>query len=245
MAGFLYYLPGVEMLTLEQARQRGFSYAMEGRDIHARQVARGPEGQGQGVVFADPDRVPQGRIGFYPERQTWRRIPQSDGWIGLDKEQPPEPKDLARAKQLSGHWVELADGRQWLAPVARGQADVEGDLQWYCALPREITVSDEGAWTRGEVLPRYAELWQRALAFWDVFRAELMEDDTQPAAGDDDQLNDLSLFALSLNYTIGKAELRLLGLFDLAARSRVLAALVDWPTMEAWLKKKHPVTGGG
>jgi len=241
MAGFVYYLPDQETLTLEAARTGGFAYALEGPEIHARGVARGPDKSGAGVIFGDPERVEQGRIGFWPDRQRWRKYPGRAGvYVGLDRERPPKPQDLARRDQLSGHLVELADGQKWLAPIARGQVADQADDSpaWYCALPAEITVDDDGLWTAGDVLPRYAELWRRALAFWDYWSAEIRGEQAD-TDWTEAQLSDLALLALGTNYVIGKAELRLLGLFDPAARMRVLSALVDWPTLRTWLKKKR------
>lgn len=246
MAGFLYYLPGQETLTLDAARSSGWAYALEGPEIFARGVARGPEGGERGIVFADPKRVEQGRIGYYPDRQTWRAYPGRPGvFAGFDREQPPEPADLARETQLDGHLVKLADGREWLAPCARGQTDDDHAPQWYCALPGEITVNDDGRWIRGDVLPQYAELWRRAQVFWDEFAAAVLGGEKPTEEMSDEQLSDLALYCLSLNYVIGKAELRHLKLFDVEARSRVLGALVDWPTLRDWLKKKRQAAADG
>ena len=92
MAGCVYYLPDQESLTLDEARSSGWAYALEGPEILARGVARGPDGAGRGLVLADPKRVEPGRIGYYGDRQTWRSYPGRPGvFVGLDRERPPTP----------------------------------------------------------------------------------------------------------------------------------------------------------
>ena len=54
-------------------------------------------------------------------------------------------------------------------------------------------------------------------------------------------VNDAALLALATNYRVGKAEVVLLGLFDDRATVEILKALIDWPTISAWLKKKGPI----
>ena len=189
-------------------------------------------------------------------------------WVGHDKENPPAPADLVRAELLPGHEVKLADGHHYTIPVARGiAAGDNGELSgWYHALPRSVDLDDAGQWTYGDVLPRYRWLWELALGWFDVwweafFRVEEsetdgeQEDDSQgPAArgeGRDSEktlalkLYDLSELAtaatavLAANYRVGKTEVVMLGLFDGEGPMReILGALIDWPFVVSWFKKK-------
>jgi len=245
MAGLLYFLPGRDRsIKLPDVKAAGLDYAFEDRCTPAG-VERGPDGE-RGVIVADDERIEAHRIGYYPDKQTWRRIPGLDAWVGMYTDDPPEPTDLIRQRALPGHWVRLGDGHDWLIPVARAAAEQDSTLVWYQALPQATTIDEEGRWIQGGVLPAYQRLWDIAMRWWDaVVAAETIEESETSAKIelDFEEINDGALLALATNYRVGKAEVALLGLFDDQCVREILAALIDMPTIQAWLKKKAAAAG--
>jgi len=245
MAGLLYFVPERDRtITLDQVRELGLGYAFERRVVGSN--ATGAIDGRNGVVLADPTRVEGHRIRYLPDRQTWRKIPglQGEAWVGCytGGVQPP---DVARADQLQGHWVTLGDDQQWLAPVARALTEQDDDLRWHNPLPTATTIDDDGNWVDAGVLPRYRHLWPIATAFWDAWANAESDDDEQEVqvAFDFTGSRDAALAALAANYRIGKAEVASLGLFNQQAVASILQALIDWPAVEGWLRKKREQGG--
>ncbi len=232
MSEFLYYLPGAEA-TAARIEAVGLGYAL-GDGFQQRPVLHGPDANA-GVVLGSKAAGAES-IGYYPNRQTWRRIPQSSAWCGYDTDAPPGPGDLVRPDPLGGHEVELADGRHWLVPVARMVVDDGGSLRYYDRLPRRMHLDDDGAWTAGEPRERYREL------------DAIVESHIQAAIGEAGvegiarlAIDPASAIAvLAVNYRLGPVEADVLGLFDWNGRQamRVLDAACDLPGLER-LKKKR------
>jgi len=243
MAGLLYYLPGRDQVQLDQLAEHGLAYTCE-RDCTHRATDRGPDG-GPGMVFADTSHVPFAQLGYWRDKQEWLKFPghPSGAWVGFGREHRPAPKDLAREEQLPGHEVRLADGQEWLVPVARGFTENDGELRWYIALPQKTTIDAEGNWMQGDVVACYARLWEIATTWWDTFHVETTPEGVTirfDFAGS----NDAAALVLAANYRLAKVEIALLGLFNARSPATVLNALVDWPTMETWLKKKQATPAG-
>jgi hypothetical protein len=262
MAGFLYYIPDGtrEKVTLAALREAGLGYAFE-RNPTPAMVSRGPDGRA-GCVLADPQRVPAGEIGYYPDRQTWRQA--AGYWVGMLSSSPPGPKDLARVKMLADRaWpVQLADDREWLIPVARAIHEEEsGRLIHYPSLPHCVGVNEDGRWAVRGVKPAFRKLWDVAVRYWDSRwgaqtvsagtdeSGEARAEDPADENGDGARLSvafdfvglfDAALLALATNYRVGPHEVDLLGLFDTDSARRIMDAVVDWPFLEEWFKKKAP-----
>jgi len=243
MPGFLYYIPGLQAgLSLEAARAAGLAYALDG-PIGSVGVRGGPDG-GDGVLVALAKSAAAEELSYHPDRQTWRKIPACDAWVGLSTTHYPLSTDLARGKQLAGHEVVLGDDRPWLVPVARGWVEQDGDLRWYHNLPQRSVLADDGRWSEGDVLPRYAPLWELAMRFEDARRAAVTLIDA-PAGGavrvqfDFDGLHQAAVRCLQENYRIGPAEAALLGLLTADISREILEALIDLPTRLDWFKKKQ------
>ena len=242
MPGFLYYIPGGKAgLTLDEARTAGLAYALDG-PISTVGVHGGPDG-GDGVLIALANSVAAEELSYRGAAQTWRKIPACDAWAGLSTLHCPLSIDLARAKQLAGHEVLLGDHRPWLVPVARGWIEQDGDLRWYQNLPQRSVLGDDGRWSEGDVLPRYAPLWDLAMRFEDARRAAVAAE--IPAGGDAvrlqfdfDGLHQAAVQVLQTNYRIGPAEAALLGLLTADISCGILEALIDLPTRVAWFAKK-------
>ncbi len=240
MAGLLYYVPNRQSAQLSDLPELDLAHAFEKNCSPRGVINNGPDG-GAGVILADSTRVPN--IGHYRDRQEWIRIPgnPAGAWVGRYTDSPVEPKDLQRDEMLSGHEVRLADGRDWLVPIARAWGEFEGEVGWCKRLPQKTTLDEDGNWTTGEVVERYAEIWSTVCQFWDA----LLDGDSEDAESEDagqgaakiqfdfPGIRDAALQILTVNYRLGKAEVALLGLFESGTSDNVLMATIDWPGFEA------------
>jgi len=225
MPGFLYYLPGeARKLTREELDEVGLTYAFD-RNPTSNGCRAGPGGK-SGMVLASGDT----KVGYYPDQQTWKRIPgnKADAWVGIYADSPPGPDDLARDKQLDGHLVELSDGHKWLIPKARQWIEEDGELRWQHTLPQRLARNEQGHWVPCGPVDKYARLAE-IVNLWGPSQ-ELSYDDAISCGLD----------ILRANYTgLGFDEVELLSLFDTDCLRVILGALMDQPTWEDRLKKKQ------
>ena len=239
----LYYLPAVHQVTRERIEAAGLGYAFEARPVSV-PVVRGPlEGSG-GVILCDPKAPHAERLGYYCDEQTWRKVPGAKSHtehghvcVGMWNDARPNVETLARQSLLPGTQLELADGRTWLAPRAIQWADSEPPYPIQ-TLPRSLGVSDDGEWVQGEILPRFARLWEIAEAWHALLAARV---DPEGGVAVEIEVNDLYDWAaecLTANYRIGKAEIDMLGLFTHAHAQRILSCLLDESGLAAILQKK-------
>lgn len=257
MAGFIYYVPERTQVDAADAERLGLGYALA--KVRARACDGGPDKR-RGCIAAEPDRVPTAQHGYYPDRQTWRKIPGGDCWVGYETASPPGPEDLLRADHLTkSHPVKLADGRTWQAPIARSFAELDDQLVAYAALPQTSDLDEEGRWTTAAVVARYAPLWELACDYYDHVVAGLAaldqsrrppgsEDDDEPQAVtvqfDFARLHEAAVEALSANYLLGPAECAALGLFTRDHARSVLEAAIDLPGLVALQKKSTAAVAG-
>ncbi len=246
MNSLVYYFPGRgENLTPKDVWAAGLGYAFDkGQFAQIRGVMRGPD-DGKGVAITSAG----DRIGYYPDQQKWLKIPGSDVWVGTWTDRAILPEELIRERSLDGHWVELGDGQQWCCPAAIARSEIDERLVWQCSLPEATTLDEEGNWARSGVLPRFAEFWRVAEAFWNEFLPGSSSDE-ENAGGtpepDAEQeitftfasLNEAAVTCLATNYRLSRAEVALLGLFNEQCTREIMLAAIDWPTAAAWLKKK-------
>jgi hypothetical protein len=204
---------------------------------HQQQVLRGPDQQA-GTLICAADRLDAGRLKYRREEQYWHLVEAAGRpayWIGTINGEEPAPEDLARNKRIPGHLVELADGRNWLCPVARGQAAQDGRMVWYHTLPRTIVLDAESdrQWTEGPVVPRYARLWQLAGAYWQARVGSAMPDAAEggEVTFDFQEAAAAAVECLTVNYRLSAVEVSMLALLDTEAPRRILDALIDWPTL--------------
>lgn len=239
MAGLLYFIPGAQpgVAKLPELRKLGLGYAFD-EPAGAAQVTRGPSGQ-PGVIVADKATVPEQQRGYFPDRQRWLAIPGNEHGVqvGLTLAAPPAPAELARPQMLPGHLVKLADGHAWHAPVAR-QIDAEAEqIIGHCVLPMSLGFDAAGQWTATSVQAMYQPLWTIAVTWWNAVIAaeETEEGATVSFAG----LLDSAVTALQANYRVSRAECVLLELLTVQHARGILNALIDYPTILVWLKKKQ------
>lgn len=222
-------------MSLERLQASGLTHQL-GPSLPKRMELRGSTPDGSiGVLCV----LGGEQIGYYPDRQTWRRM--RDGvWCGMWNDSPPTLDELAVVAPLAGHEVQMRDGRRWQVPIAR-----EWSSETSSYVPRVPAALDYDvdaqAWIRGAVEARFIRLWEVSGKRIDSLFGS-GESLTVAAA------TDWALDALAVNYRISHVEASMLRLFDdqgLAALE-VLDACCDVPTMREWLqqqKKTDPAAG--
>lgn len=231
MAGFIYYIPGKgQNITPAQLADYGLSYVSEVGLIRGG-CLRGPDG-GQGVIVAESGfKHPDGlSFGFYPDVQTWERLPESTAWIGHWTEHRPKPEDLARKKQFPGIAVRTYYGENLIVPTI---LLVDGST----CFPRFIKW-DGKDWGMGDIVEEYRSLWSDALRVFSMLVSSACG--TDPEESDvltPNQLGDFAVKVCALNYRLGPAELIALGFTDAEWRA-VIHAAVDWAGRCEIVKKK-------
>lgn len=258
MAPFLYYVRrmkeagSVDKQDLLSVLQAAGLTAMEGNigRVMKRDVYSGPDG-GAGTVLALPpvglDAKDFPLIGYDKACQQWQEV--GDGvWIGFDKVDVPSPSDMERASMTPGHFVELADGHEWLVPTVRR-------FPSGTTLPSTMSLNEDGQ-IEYHVKAEYQDLYSEAEKVYESFVEKLMELPTEPVSEakvlvsiDDATLYRIGVAALAVNYHLGRHEVNLLALFDTSqSLVQLCLALIDWPTVEATLlaiKKKQDEAQGG
>lgn len=239
MTGFLYYVDGRQRITAAEATAWGLGYAFpDGHVVCSEYSGAGPGGTQGCVIGTDA-----ARLGYWPDRQTWRPLWRSPGetpapplYVGWWTAEPPTPADLVVPEPIPGHLVKLRDGREWLIPLAR---EYSGGA-WHRALPGALTRL-AGQWVSGDIDSRYARLWDISAEFYSqMFGGTLGQDHV--LRFDFAGANDAAATVLGFNYRLGAEEIAALGLFDdqLTAAAAILKALIDFDTFLAWQKKNQP-----
>lgn len=248
MSACLYYVPNeTRSISTQRVAELGLGHAFDRDRWIAREAQHGPGGTA-GVCLMRKGSMDGSKLGYYPDRQSWRVVPHSSAFVGYYTEDRPTPATLVRAQILPGHLVELADGNRYEIPVARQWVELDGAPKWACMLPERTEVDANGAWTPGGVIARHAALWAVAEKWWETIRGAEVTDEggeTIKVAFNFAELNDSALLALATNYHVSRAEVGALGLFDDRCAREVLNALVDWPTLAEWLKKKRAPESDG
>lgn len=244
MSSFLYFMPGrgIDVTDEDIAAATGLAHAFEGRPATS-EVREGPDGE-RGVLLADR-KVEPSRFNYRAESQVWRKLLVSHVWVGMYKDNPPGPEDLAREQQLRGEWVELGDGEQWLVPLARGLSVEDDELVYHVALPSVRTLDDSGEWKQHDVVQRYAPLWDVASQYWDAVTGALAKKKAEDGklTLDFEGETDAAVVALQANYRIGAVEASMLELLNDLTVGKILNATVDFDHATEWLKKKAAASG--
>lgn len=162
MAGFRYFISG-ETRPLDRARVEalGLGYAFTGGIENRSLGPVSPNGL-PGTVFADDTRQGDKAAGYYPDEQTWRKLPRREGrpelWVGYWNDAKPTPADLIRPRTIRGGVdIILADGNAWKIPVVRRFDEVE--QKWRSALTTYVDIDEDGKPIKGDPLEEYAHLW--------------------------------------------------------------------------------------
>ena len=174
----------------------------------------------------DPARKPI-RLTFEKRFQDWHPFEHVKGcelWVGIDREHPPEPADLARKRLVDGYTVE-AGPYSWQIPIIRNP---EGGS----SLPSEWEMEADGRVVeniRGE----YRQLWDGFAGVVDMF---FDPDDPTPAGLfhlPRDEAMAHCLDVLSLNYRFDRYTQNLLHVVDGDNWNAILSSACDLPTFWA------------
>ena len=232
MPALLYFVPGPPRpYSRSDLAARGLAHALESPSFDRRDCLAGPGGQAGVVVSAGLDGV-----AYQPSAQHWEPMAGTPLWVGWDtRGAPPSPDDLARATQLAGTPVCMADGNDWLCPIARAIVEEQNEPRWLCALPQRAALDACGQWQPGGAIARYAALWDTALAWWNARHGARAEGNT--LRFDFPGLIDAAVACLAANYRLSRCEVSALGLLDDQVARRVLDVLVDWDVYTAILAK--------
>lgn len=236
----LYFIQQQGLVTRTDVSRWGLDYAFPTGVVAAPFDASGPGGS-QGCVCGSTDE----RLGYAPDRQTWKRIPSPllnnspPVWVGHWNDLLPGPQELRVATRgfTPGRALRLCDDREWVIPLARAW-DQEQEIG-FRSLPAALELNEAGEWSSGEVFPHHRRLWELACDYWDAM--------TGKSAGADSavrfayhQLQSSAVEVLGSNYRVRATEVALLKLFDDRAQvaQQIMEALVDLPTVRDWLQKK-------
>lgn len=222
MAGLLYFLPS------ETDTKEALGGIAKGCQVESGRANSGPGGSPGAVVFLSfPTSPREGRplVGYYPKKQTWHSAGSPGVFVGYETDNPPNPEDLARPEMIDGHFVRLADGKDWLVPTAR--IFPQGSR-----LPKALILGPGGELI-SESLPRYASISRQADRVWAEFERSI--DGNDPAESEkpltvQDQF-DIAIEALSINYRLSKWEASALRLLTTDNVVKIIQALIDVPTL--------------
>jgi hypothetical protein len=225
MRSFLYYLPGAAGGGSGNLAALGLADRLAGPGLSTRGVLGGPDG-GNGSIVGIVAVGRETEVGYFPDRQTWVKPAGKDYWLGWEEASPPTPGDLARPSQLPGHPVTLADGQEWVVPIAR-------------LLPRALGLAADGSEVQ-ETLPRYRHLCATTDRFWEWHRemwaaraAEARGEAPEPyRSPTEDELWQAASEALGVNYRVSRVELAALRVLTVPNAVAIIWALLDGPAIE-------------
>ncbi len=185
-------------------------------------VNGGPDGHSGAIIRVVTPNQPSTRVGYYPEFQTWTMVQQKPLlYLGVDREYPPLPADLARKRLLPGHDVVLG-GQAYQVPVIRSPARPD-------ILPQDMTYDADGTFQM-KLKPAYTSLWESTEPVWDFLcGVETEEGENSTMLFEDILTHCLRL--LGVNYRIGRHEQTVLRLIDTSTETwnRVFEAACDMP----------------
>lgn len=264
MASFLYFKPNFSrpVISFAELDAWGLRYAFDELPV-CRQSSLGKVDEavvGNGCVFmqqepkppidtsasangeaANPSKpIKKPRpVGVYPEEQTWKKLPNSDCYVGYYNDNVPTRKDLLRKTSLGSYAFKLNDGDEWEVP--RVVHAPEGVAKY--DLPCRLDIDDNGNPCDGAPIEKYKYLWELAKPYIDAF---LTLDEKAVTELDDNKVLADAISILQVNYRIGPREAVIMDIFTREIRDMPLTLCllaIDYPTFVAWqedLKKSEP-----
>lgn len=261
MPGFLYFLPRARESDINQGglARWGLSYLVDdlGGDpasgeprLYARHCT-GLDGV-EGMVVGSSANWAVEQVKLIPDAIEWVKFPRSFvadgelapslGWMKVEPK--PGPQDLARAEQIPGKFLPLADGGRWLIPNARVITEFGSSV---CNLKSSFDLDDEtGDWVRGQVLPQFRKIWDHGNAYMESRQDAIIA--AQP--GEEITWNipswqELIVDAIQANYRVSARELATLGVLVSGLAVDVARILVDDDGLARIKKKGAGGTGPG
>lgn len=171
-----------------------------------RQIIGGPFGFGYSL--GSTETINESRIGYFQNRQEIQNFGKFA--IARDTEQTFNPDCLRRSNSIQSHpWQDWA-GNTWQIPIARRWVDSLGQPVIQCALPRYLSINNDGNWVHGGVLPKHEKLWTLATKFFDdsIEAASTATGDTYSVPLP--KLDDVCDVVFGTNYRVSKYEIAFL-----------------------------------
>lgn len=228
---FLYYLPNqTRPPKPEEFAEIGIDHAFETAERHT-VPSKGPDGSSGMIVAPNP-----GDIGYYPDRQLWRKAIGLDYWVGMPRDWQPKPGDLARRSMLDGLEVKLTDDQLWLIPRARQYNGNEDAIQAFVTLPHSLDAGDDGEVLVGPVLRKWEFLQSIADDFYDFHHRQ--ENEEADKRFDFDGIVRAACEVIGANYRLRGRECFMLGLLCENSAIEILRALIDDDSLRFLIDKK-------
>jgi hypothetical protein len=228
MSGFLYFRSGdTRPLTKEGIAKLGLSYAFTGSIENRQTTGNSPSGKA-GSVLAEDARHQGKTIGYYPDKQTWRKLPNVEGrpelWVGYWNDAKPGPEDLERKPMLPGEVsMMLGDGKRWVIPTL---TEFDDAMKGECQLPAPLEYDDEGNLFTTKPTGIYGQLWDAVhpVALGVCFGSS--EADAEIKEPSDAEVRKAAFTLLRANYVVDMPELVALGCLrnDTTFRTIVMAS---------------------
>lgn len=256
MAQLLYFVADRNAVSDTVLEGFGLRPRLEGA-IEQGATSGGPSG-GKGVLFARDDSGSPSRVklGYRPKTQRWIEDPLHPGkvWVGMETGNRPGPNDLVRKAPRFGHKTRLADGNEWVLPVARFMGggspfpssfvfEAGGAIGTRIAPDFEPLASD--AQRLFDYLLRIFSDWKADETEGDA-EVEAVETDPDAVVSPEEMFGMLCRF-LALNYQVSTVEVVLLDLFRFGELIDPVLAVLDFPTVirdRAAVKKKESLLDG-
>lgn len=232
MPGPLFYVPGGLQggNRLELLVKVGLGFLAKESVSWTDIAAAGPDG-GQGLVYTINSNDQELRIDSPTniEGCDWQPawideangLPAGRYWLGRVRGKPVPPASLARSRQFPGENLTLADGNEWLIPIAR-------------RLPMNHGLDAQGRFSR---VPKpehcdYFEQAERMLA--EVFTA--VESDQDRVSIQD--ANSFAVKAIAKNYLVNRDVVAWLGLLDDECLGRITQIAIDLKNIIQYVREK-------
>lgn len=235
MSSFLYFTEqSPSPVSLEQVESWGLGYALSEKPSSCQIEGRSPTG-GRGWLFFDQKRLGDAFVGFNDALQNWRKIPNSDVWVGYDKARIPSPKSLMRDQPMQGELVKLADGNQWLIPRLRIFAGADG---FQSALPVLVDLDENGQWVSGGNAAGIDHFGPIADRLTSGMIDSLLDESIEPLTTI--EMLDIAVALLQASYVVNKVEVAMLKLLtDDQLLMQIGRAAVDFDVAMEWAVKKN------
>jgi hypothetical protein len=240
---FFYWIPdGNGPATYATLSKIGLGYAFEDGQIAKRTNSSGPDG-GPGAIVCRSSSPWSDKCGYFPDRQTWRKIPKLEGiYIGCPSEfKISAPGDIARPNLLPGRQVLLEDGFYWTIPIARRWHKVEDAAFYFPNVPCKGTYSEDGRWIDGEVKERYRRLWDLVNGYQEAVETAFdAADEGAESVSVEYPVDELAIEALKANYYVSHIEADLLGIYSAEVQASIFDVAMDADGLADIIKKKEP-----
>ena len=241
MSSFIYYFPTTEMLPSAETFERfGVQYACPpsiANQFRYGVTLDGPDGK-SGVIYQQNATTKS--LQYDATKQRWKRIPNTDAYVGVWTNDPPKAEKLIKSDAIAGQYVPLGDGDRWLIPIARFECDNETTGN----LTPQIDVDDFGNIIPGAFSPTQDKLNQMAerLAQSFIVGFDKFVNDNSPNQRFHFDIDDQDPFdIIAANYRVSPAEIVLLNLFRWRDESfkDIVKIFIDANSyLQLWAKKK-------